>query len=196
MPVSRQQQRANALNRAAWRSDKHLLSSKFNGRGKLGAGFFSELGHAVRVGWLERKTPGWGKGLDYYRLTPKGRKYLQRRRFKAALAAFSMPEAIKLTLSRAELQRQGWFSVKHVGWVEDKHVKDGHYEQAVFFRQKMNGTFFRLTRSGTAWAKKTLRDRMEAELRKTFRLIRKDKTRRLKEILASGDQLVLAWQTE
>ena len=50
MPVSRQQQRANALNRAGWRSDKHLLSYKFNGRGKLGAGFFSELGAEHEVG--------------------------------------------------------------------------------------------------------------------------------------------------
>ena len=148
MPVSRQQQRANDLNRAGWRSDKHLLSRKFNGRGKIGAGFFSELGHAVRVGWLERQTPAWGKGLDYYRLTPKGRKYLHRRRFKAALAAFSMPEAIKLTLSRAELQRQGWFSVKHVGLVDDKLIEAGYYEMSTQFRRKMNGTFFRLTAAG------------------------------------------------
>jgi len=194
MPVSRQQQRANALNRTGWRSDKHLLSSKFNGRGKLGAGFFSELGHAVRVGWLERKTPGWGKGLDYYRLTPKGRKYLQRRRFKAALAAFSMPEAVKLTLSRAELQRQGWFSVKHVGWVDENLVEKGCYEMATHFRQKTNGTFFRLTAAGKVWAKQALRSRMEAELRAEFRRRRTEETRSLNKRIGRADKLIMAWR--
>ncbi len=193
MPVTRQQQRANALNLAGWRSAKHLLSAKFNGRGKLGAGFFSELGHAVRVGWLERQTPGWGKGLDYYRLTPKGRKYLQRRRFKAALAAFSMPEAIKLTLSRAELQRQGWFSVKHVGWVEESLVEKGYYEMATRFRQKMNGTFFRLTAAGKVWAKQTLRSRMEAELRAEFRERRAEETKILGDKFADPAKLIRAW---
>ena len=190
MPVSRQQQRANDLNRAGWRSDKHLLSRKFNGRGKIGAGFFSELGHAVRVGWLERQTPAWGKGLDYYRLTPKGRKYLHRRRFKAALAAFSMPEAIKLTLSRAELQRQGWFSVKHVGWVDDKLIDAGYYEMSTQPRRKMNGTFFRLTVAGKEWAKKKRRAHMEATLRAEFKELRAAETARLKDALSRPEILV------
>ena len=195
MPVSRQQQRANDLNLAGWRSDKHLLSHKFNGRGKIGAGFFSELGHAVRVGWLERQTPAWGKGLDYYRLTPKGRKYLHRRRFKAALAAFSMPEAIKLTLSRAALQRQGWFSIKHVGWVDESLVEKGYYETATRFRQKMNGTFFRLTAAGKAWAQKALRIRMEADLRAEFRERRAEETKILGDKLKDPAQLIRAWNT-
>jgi hypothetical protein len=195
MPVSRQQQRANDLNLAGWRSDKHLLSHKFNGRGKIGAGFFSELGHAVRVGWLERQTPAWGKGLDYYRLTPKGRKYLHRRRFKAALAAFSMPEAIKLTLSRAALQRQGWFSIKHVGWVDESLVEKGYYETATRFRQKMNGTFFRLTAAGKAWAQKALRSRMEAELRAEFRERRAEETKILGDKLKDPAQLIRAWNS-
>ena len=194
MPVSRQQQRANDLNRADWRSDKHLLSHKFNGRGKIGAGFFSELGHGVRVGWLERKTPEWGKGLDYYRLTPKGRKYLHRRRFKAALAAFSMPEAIKLTLSRTELQRQGWFSVKHVGWVDDKLIEAGYYEISTQPRRKMNGTFFRLTPAGKVWAKQKLRARMESDLRAEFKVLRSEATNQLRASMADADQLVNAWR--
>jgi DNA-binding PadR family transcriptional regulator len=194
MPVSRQQQRANALNQADWRAEKHLLSRRFSGRGKLGAGFFADLGHAVRVGWLERKTPEWGKGVDYYRLTPKGRKYLQRRRFKAALAAFRMPEAITLTLSRAELQRQGWFSVKHVGWVDEKLVEKGYYEMSTRLRQKMNGTFFRLTADGKVWAKKALRSRMEAELRAEFRRLRAEETRSLNERIGRADKLIMAWR--
>ena len=194
MPVSKQQHLANALNKAHWRSAKHLLSCKFNGRGKLGAGFLSELGHAVRVGWLERKTPGWGKGLDYYRLTTKGRKYLQRRRFKAALAAFSMPEAIKLTLSREELQRDGWFSVKHVGWVDENLVEKGYYEMATCFRRKMNGTFFRLTSAGKAWAKKVFRSRMEAGLRAEFRERRAEEAKLLRGRLIDSAQLIRAWQ--
>jgi len=193
MPITLQQKKAIGFNQAGWRSDKHLLSRKFNGRGKLGAGFFSELGHAVRVGWLERKTPSWGKGLDYYRLTPKGRKYLHRRRFKAALAAFSMPEAIKLTLSRAELQRQGWFSVKHVGWVDENLVEKGYYEMATRFRQKMNGTFFRLTAAGKVWAKQALRSRMEAELRAEFRERRAKETKTLADKLTDPAALIRAW---
>ena len=141
MPVTAQQKQANALNRAGWRADKHLRSNQFNGRGRPGAGFFSELGHAVRVGWLQQKRPAWGKGIDYYRLTPKGRRYLQKQGFQYALKAFRMPEAIKLSGSRAELQRQGWFSVKHVGWVDDKLIEAGYYEISTQPRRKMNGTF-------------------------------------------------------
>jgi len=194
MPVTAQQKKANALNRVGWRADKHLLSSQFNGRGKIGAGFFSELGHAVRSGWLQLKRPAWGKGVDYYRLTPKGRKYLQRRRFKAALAAFRMPEAVKLAGSRAELQQQGWFSVKHVGWVDEKLVEQGYYEMAAHFRQKMNGTFFRLTPAGKAWAKQNLRARMEAELRAEFRQRRAEETKILSDKITNPAQLIRAWK--
>lgn len=151
------------------------------------------MGHAVRVGWLERKTPEWGKGVDYYRLTPKGRKYLQRCRFKAALAAFRMPEAVKLAGSRAELQQQGWFSVKHVGWVDEKLVEKSYYEMATRFRQKMNGTFLRLTAAGKAWAKKALRSRMEAELRAEFRERRAEETKILGDKLNDPAQLIRAW---
>jgi len=193
MPVSRQQQRANDLNRVRWRSAKHLLSRRFNGRGKLGAGFFSDLGYAVRVGWLERKTPEWGKGLDYYRLTLKGRKYLEKRRLKAALEAFRMPEAIKLTLSLAKLQQQGWFSVKHVGWVDERLVEKGYYEMATLLRHKKNGTFFRLTPAGKDWAKKTLRARTEAKLRLEFKRLRVEETKLLSAKIARPEQLVRAW---
>lgn len=190
MPITPQQKKANALYEDGWRSDKHLLSNQFNGRGRPGAGFFSELGHAVRVGWLQHKRPGWGKGIDYYRLTPKGRRYLQKQGFQYALKAFRMPEAIKLSGSRAELQRQGWFSVKHVGWVDDKLIEAGYYEMSTQFRRKMNGTFFRLTAAGKEWAKKKRRAHMEADLRAEFRELRAAETARLKEALSRPEILV------
>jgi hypothetical protein len=157
-------------------------------------GFFSDLSHSVRVGWLLRKAPKWGKGVDYYRLTSKGRRYLERRGFNAVLEAFRLPEAIRLSASRAELQRQGWYSVKHVGWVEAELVNAGYYEQAIFFRNKMNGTFFRLTSAGKSWAVKTLRSRLEAEFRRDSRRLRADKTKCLKEKLGDPGQLVEAWR--
>jgi hypothetical protein len=195
MPITLQQKKAIAYNQDGWRSAKHLESSSAKiGRGD-GRVFLSKLDHAVRVKWLEAESPGWGNGIVYYRLTAKGRRYLKKKNYDKALAAFRLPEAIKLSGTRADLQRQGWFSVKHVGWVDNKLIEAGYYEQAVFFRQKMNGTFFRLTRAGKAWAKKTLRARMEAELRSTFRWIRNDRTLRLNESLASADELVRAWST-
>jgi hypothetical protein len=104
-----------------------------------------------------------------------------------------MPEAIKLTLSRAELQRQGWFSVKHVGWVEENLVEKGYYEMATRFRQKMNGTFFRLTAAGKVWAKQALRRRMEAALRAEFRERRAKETKILGDKLTDPAQLIRAW---
>jgi DNA-binding PadR family transcriptional regulator len=195
MPITLQQKKANALYEDGWRSDKHLRSTQFNGRGRAGAGFFSELGHAVRVGWLQHKRPGWGKGIDYYRLTPKGRRYLHKQGFQYALKAFRMPEAIKLSGSRDELQRQGWFSVKHVGWVDDKLIEAGYYEMSTQPRRKMAGTFFRLTTAGKAWAQKALRSRMEAELRAEFRERRAEETKILGDKLKDPAQLIRAWNT-
>ena len=195
MPITLQQKKANALYEDGWRSDKHLRAAQFNGRGRPGAGFFSELGHAVRVGWLQHKRPGWGKGIDYYRITPKGRRYLQKQGFQHALKAFRMPEAIKLSGSRAELQRQGWFSIKHVGWVDDQLIEAGYYEMSTQPRRKMNGTFFRLTAAGKAWAQKALRSRMEAELRAEFRERRAEETKILGDKLKDPAQLIRAWNT-
>lgn len=105
-----------------------------------------------------------------------------------------MPEAIKLTLSRAELQRQGWYSIKHVGWVDENLVEKGYYETATRFRQKMNGTFFRLTAAGKAWAQKALRSRMEAELRAEFRERRAEEKKILGDKLNDPAQLIRAWK--
>lgn len=193
MPVTLQQKKAIAYNKDGWRSSKHLDSKAARIGRADGKVFLSNLDHAVRVKWLEVESPGWGKGIAYYRLTTKGRKYLKKHRYDKALEAFRLPEAIKLSATRADLQRQGWFSVKHVGWVDEKHVKDGHYEQAVFFRQKMNGTFFRLTAAGKVWAKQALRSRMEAELRAEFRERRAEETKILGDKLTDPAQLIRAW---
>lgn len=139
---------------------------------------------------MQHKRPEWGKGLDYYRLTPKGRRYLQKQGFQYALKAFRMPEATKLSGSRAELQGQGWFSVKHVGWVDDKLIEAGYYEMSTQFRRKMNGTFFRLTAAGMEWAKKKRRSHMEADLRAEFRALRAAETARLQEALSRPEILV------
>lgn len=193
MPITSQQKKAIRLNQLHWRSAKHLatMSGKIKNTG--GRTFLSNLDHAVRVKWLDKVSPGWGNGIVYYRLTTKGRKHLKKHRFEKVLAAFRIAEAIKLSASRAELQGQGWFSVKHVGWVDDKLIEDGHYEEAVFFRRKMNGTFFRLTKTGKAWAKKALRSRMEAELRAEFRERRAEETKILGDKLADPTKLICAW---
>lgn len=193
MPITPQQKKAIAYNQDKWRSVKHLESRAAKISRVEGKDFLSRLDHAVRVKWLEEEYPGWGKGIVYYRLTAKGRKYLKKHSYDKALEAFRLPEAIKLSATRADLQRQGWFSVKHVGWVDDKLIEAGHYELAVFFRQKMNGTFFRLTAAGKVWAKQALRSRMEAELRAEFRERRAKETKILGVKLTDPAQLIRAW---
>jgi hypothetical protein len=193
MPITLQQKKAIAYNQDKWRSVKHLESWAAKIDRAEGTDFLSRLDHAVRVKWLEEEYPGWGKGIVYYRLSAKGRKYLKKHSYNKALEAFRLPEAIKLSATRADLQRQGWFSVKHVGWVDDKLIEAGHYELAVFFRQKMNGTFFRLTAAGKVWAKQALRRRMEAALRAEFRERRAKETKTLANKLTDPAQLIRAW---
>jgi hypothetical protein len=60
-------------------------------------------------------------------------------------------------------------------------------------RQKMNGTFFRLTAAGKVWAKQALRSRMEAELRAEFRERRAKETKTLANKLTDPAQLIRAW---
>jgi hypothetical protein len=191
MPITKQQRRANALYQEGWRTAKHLRSGKLKGPGKA---FLVDLKRAVRFGWLRRKTPEWGKGLVWYRLTTKGRKYLKKKRYKAALDAFQPTLAIKLRGSLDALQRQGWFSVKHVGQVDGKLVDRGYYEKGVRLRIKRRGTFFRLTSAGKAWAGKTLRGRMEAGLRAEFAERRMAETKLLETKLKDPAQVILAWK--
>jgi DNA-binding PadR family transcriptional regulator len=193
MPITSQQKKAIAYNQDKWRSAKHLESWAAKIGRSDGKVFLTKLDHAVRFKWLEEASPGWGRGVVYYRLTAKGRKYLKKHCYDKALEAFRLPEAIKLSATRADLQRQGWFSVKHVGWVDDKLIEAGYYEQAIFFRQKMNGTFFRLTAAGKVWAKQALRSRMEAELRAEFRERRAEETKMLGDKLTDPAPLIRAW---
>jgi len=137
MPITPQQKKAIGFNQAGWRSAKHLRHAALGARAKPGATFLNDLSHAKRVGWVEARKPEWAKGT-YYRLTKKGRTYLKKMRFKVALEAFRLGESIKLSASRSELQRLGWYSVKHVGRIADKWIENGYYERATFFRQGLN----------------------------------------------------------
>lgn len=193
MPITLQQKKAIGFNQAGWRSAKHLRRAAKGARGKPGATFLNDLSHARRVGWVEARKPEWAREA-YYRLTSRGRAYLVRRRYKVAIEAFRTVEAIKLSASQAELQRQGWFSVKHVGPVDDEWIQAGYYERATFFRQKMNGTFYRITAAGRRWAKERLRRRMESDLRKSFKWQRQQETEKLKEEISQTSQLITAWR--
>lgn len=193
MPITPQQKKAIGFNQAGWRSAKHLRHAALGARAKPGATFLNDLSHAKRVGWVEARKPEWAREA-YYRLTSRGRAYLVKRRHKAAIEAFRPVEAIKLSASQAELQRQGWFSVKHVGPVDDEWIQAGYYERATFFRQKMNGTFYRITAAGRRWAKERLRRRMESDLRKSFKWQRRRETEKLKEEISQTSQLITAWR--
>ena len=192
MPITSQQKKAIGFNQAGWRSAKHLRQAALGARGKPGVSFLNELSHAKRAGWAEVRKPEWAKER-YYRLTKKGRAYLEKMRFKAASEAFRLGESIKLSASRSELQRLGWYSVKHVGRVDDKWIEDGFYERATFFRQRQNRTFYRLTKTGRVWAKDRLRHRMEADLRESFRWERRRETAKLKAQVSQPSQLIKAW---
>lgn len=192
MPVSPQQKKAIGFNQAGWRSAKHLRQAAQGARGKPGVSFLNDLSHAKKVGWVEARKPEWAKET-YYRLTDKGRTYLGKMRFKVASEAFRLGESIKLSASRSDLQRLGWYSVKHVGQVHDKWIEDGYYERATFFRQRQNGTFYRITPAGRLWAKERLRRRMEADLRESFRWERQRETAKLKEQVSQPSQLIKAW---
>ena len=192
MPITVQQKKAIGFNQAGWRSAKHLRQAAQGARGKPGAAFLHDLSHAKKVGWVEAKNPDWARE-PYYRLTSKGRAYLVKKRFKMAIEAFHLGETIKLSASQAELQRQGWYSVKHIGHVDDKWIQAGYYERATFFREKMNGTFYRITATGRRWAKERLRRRMESDLRKSFKWQRQRETAKLKEKISQTSHLITAW---
>lgn len=192
MPITAQQKRAIGFNQAGWRSAKHLRRAANGARGKPGVSFLNDLSHAKKVGWVEARKPEWAKER-YYRLTKQGRSYLAKMRFMVAAEAFRLGESIKLSASRSDLQRLGWYSVKHVGRVDDKWIEDGYYDRATFFRQRQNGTFYRITPAGRLWAKKRLRRRMESDLRESFKWERQRETAKLKEQISRTSQLIKAW---
>lgn len=192
MPVTAQQKRAIGFNQAGWRSAKHLRQAANGARGKPGVSFLNDLSHAKKVGWVEARKPEWAKET-YYRRTEKGRAYLERMRFKVVSEAFCLGESIKLSASRSDLQRLGWYSVKHVGRVDEKWIEDGYYDRATFFRKRQNGTFYRMTAAGRLWAKKRLRRRMESDLRESFKWERQRETAKLKEQISRTSHLIKAW---
>jgi hypothetical protein len=192
MPITPQQKKAIGFNQAGWRSAKHLRQAAQGARGKPGVSFINDLSHAQKAGWVEARKPEWAKET-YYRLTKKGRTYLEKMRFKVASEAFRLGESIKLSASRSEVQRLGWYSVKHVGRVADKWIEDGYYERATFFRQKQNGTFYRLTQAGRVWAKNRLRIKSEAGLRASFKWQRARETEQLKHKISQASELINAW---
>jgi len=112
MPITLQQKKAIGFNQAGWRSTKHLRQSAQDARGKPGVSFLNDLSHAKKVGWVEVKKPEWAKER-YYRRTKKGRAYLAKHKFTSAIDAFRLSEVLKLSASRAELQRRGWYGAEH-----------------------------------------------------------------------------------
>ena len=83
--------------------------------------------------------------------------------------------------------------MKYVGRVDDKWIEDGYYERATFFRQRQNGTFYRLTQTGRVWAKNRLRSKSEAGLRASFKWQRAREAEQLKHKISLASELINAW---
>jgi DNA-binding PadR family transcriptional regulator len=145
------------------------------------------------VGWLESNKPDWERTVYYFRLTAKGRDYLKKKNYSLVFDAFKLPEAIKLSATRAKRQRLGWYSIKYTGKIDDKLIADGIYESAVVPRLKKNGTYYRLTLKGRKLAKIKMRKDMESELRSEFRDLRQYHEGKLKDKLKSPAEVVRAF---
>lgn len=193
MPITPQQKKAIGFNQAGWRSAKHLRQAAQRDRGKPGVSFLSDLSHAKKVGWVEARKPEWAKER-YYRLTQKGRAYLAKQKFTSAIAAFRLSEALKLSATRAELQRLGWYSIKHVGEVEAELLEKGYYQSAVFLRTQRNCRYYRLTPLGRQWARGQYLKRLQQELRSQFKEIRKAESQRYKGYISNPEKLVCAYR--
>lgn len=192
MPITAQQKKAIGFNQAGWRSAKHLRQAAQGARGKPGVSFLSDLSHAKKAGWVEARKPEWAKET-YYRLTKKGRAHLARHKFTSAVDAFRLTEALKLSASRAELQRLGWYSIKHVGEVEAELLEKGFYQSAVFLRAQRNCRYYRLTPVGRKWAKGHYLKRLEQELKRQFKELRACEEKRYAGYIADPEKLVQAW---
>lgn len=183
MPITSQSKKAIGLNKAGWRSKKHLLNYSMNNQKRPGVTFLKSLAEACRFGWLESKKADSERTVYYYRLTSKGRAYLKKKNYSLVFDAFKLPEAVKLSATRAKLQRLGWYSIKHTGAIDDKLIADGIYESAIVFRQKMNGKYYRLTPKGRKLAKIKMRKDMESELRSEFKEMRQERESVLRDEL-------------
>ena len=192
MPVTDQQKKAIGFNQAGWRSAKHLRQAAHGARGKPGVSFLNDLSHAKKVGWVEARKPEWAKET-YYRGTKKGRAYLAKQKFTSAIDAFRLAEAMKLSASRAELQRLGWYSIKHVGEVEAELLELGYYQSAVFKRAQRKCRYYRLTPLGKKWAKGHYLKRLEQKLKRQFKEMRAWEEKRYAGYIADSEQLVQAW---
>jgi DNA-binding PadR family transcriptional regulator len=192
MPITLQQKKAIGFNQAGWRSAKHLRQASQGARGKPGVSLLNNLSHAKKAGWVEVLKPEWAKER-YYRLTEKGRAYLAKHKFESATDAFRLSEALKLSASRAELQRLGWYSIKHVGEVEAALLEKGYYQSAVFMRAQRKCRYYRLTPLGKKWAKSHYLKRLEQELRRKFKELRSWEEKRYTGYIANPEKLVRAW---
>jgi DNA-binding PadR family transcriptional regulator len=193
MPIKSQSKKAIGLNKAGWRSQKHLLNYARNNQKRPGVTFLKSLDEACRLGWLESNKPDWERTVYYFRLTSKGRDYLKKKNYKLVTEAFKLPEAVKLSATRAKRQLRGWYSIKHTGVIDDKLIADGIYESAVVPRLKKNGTYYRLTPKGRKQAKIKMRKDMESELRSEFRDLRQYHEGKLKDKLKSPAEVVRAF---
>lgn len=190
MPIKSQSKKAIGLNKAGWRSQKHLHNYARNNQKRPGVTFLKSLDEACRLGCLESKKADWERTVYYYRLTAKGRSYLKRKNYSLVFDAFKLPEAIKLSAKRAKLQRLGWYSMKHTGKIDDKLIADGIYESAVVPRLKNNGTYYRLTPKGRNLAKIKMRKDMESDLRSEFKELRRYHEGILKDKLKTPAKVV------
>ena len=193
MPITAQQQKAIGFNQSRWRSAKHLRQAAQSARGKPGVSFLNDLSHAKKAGWVEVRKPEWAKER-YYRLTGKGRTYLAKHKFVSAIEAFRLSEALKLSASRAELQRLGWYSIKHVGEVAAELLEHGYYQSAVFLRAQRKCRYYRLTLLGKKWAKGHYLKRLEQELKLQFKELRAWEEKRYASYIADPERLVCAWK--
>ena len=193
MPITSQSKKAIGLNKAGWRSKKHLLNFAKNNQGRAGVTFLKSLRHASKVGWLESKKPDWERTVYYYRLTSKGRSYLKKKNYSLVFDAFKLPEAVKLSASRAKRQLRGWYSIKHTGKIDDKLIANGIYESALVPRRKKNGKYYRLTPKGRKLAKIKMTKDMESYLRSEFKEIRRKNEARLKDDLKTPAKVVRAF---
>lgn len=190
MPITSQNKKAIGLNKAGWRSKKHLLNFAKNNQKRPGVTFLRSLDEACRFGWLESKKADWERTVYYFRLTAKGKVYLKKNKYTIATEAFKLPEAIKLSASRAKRQLRGWYSIKYTGAIDDKLIADGIYEPAVVPRLKKNGKYYRLTPKGRKLAKIKMRKVMESDLRSEFKEIRQYNESRLKNDLKNPAKVV------
>jgi DNA-binding PadR family transcriptional regulator len=192
MPITLQQKKAIGFNQAGWRSAKHLRQASQGARGKPGVSFLNDLSHAKKAGWVEAKKPEWARE-KYYRRTEKGRAYLAKHKFTSAIDAFCLSEVLKLSASRAELQRLGWYSIKHVGAVNSILLEKCYYQSAVFLRAQRKCRYYRLTPLGKQWAKSHYLKRLELELKRQFKELRAWEEKRYAGYIADPEQLVQAW---